>query len=72
MKARCIKKDSKNGLKTIQAPTNLCLTLAARRMAVKLKKAMFRPSISNVVEVLIHEKAMALGLNGKSQTGKAI
>jgi hypothetical protein len=48
--------------KNAAIPTNLSLTKEARTMATKLKKAMCRPSISNVVETLILEKATAHGL----------
>jgi len=44
------------------SPINLSLTQAAREMAKQLKIHMMRPSVSNVVEALIFEKAKAIGL----------
>jgi hypothetical protein len=74
MKARIAKNSNGHAGKNIRRPTNLTLSKGAKRMAVRLQKAMFRPSISNLVETLIHEKALVLGLSRIewSQTGAVL
>ena len=62
MKAHATNREVKPRNKNAAIPTNLSLTKEARAMATKLKKAMCRPSISNVVETLILEKATSHGL----------
>jgi len=67
MKPHSIHRNCNAGLKKPQKPTNLTLSQDAREKAAKLMVAMFRPSISNVVETLIHEKA-ALVLPAENNT----
>lgn len=53
---------TKNPNKNAASAKNLWLSKDAQNMAGELKKKMHRPSISNVVEVLILEKAAELGI----------
>jgi hypothetical protein len=43
-------------------PTNLTLSDEARKVGQELKRQLSRPSLSNVVETLILEKGIALGV----------
>lgn len=61
MKSRGNKKSNKNGA----SAKNLYLSQDAKDKAEKLKKQMNRPSISNVVEVLIQEAATRYGIPAK-------
>lgn len=63
MKRRTSKKPNEHaaGARGAQ-PTNLYLSQTARQQGTALKKAMNRPSVSNVVETLILDKAAELGL----------
>lgn len=57
MIAHCLRVMKNASKRETKKPANLYLSDEARGMAEALKKALNRPSISNVVETLIREKA---------------